>query len=191
VIHHGSGADQPGIGGAGLLVTASLGAEDRRFLLGFADEDHAFGAFELAKETSLPAPSLVRSAIVRQTSSIQQRQSVTYIVHNATRSTTIGDRIARAGTSNERTTGLLKRSKLENGEGLWIIPCEAVHTFFMKFPLDLIYIDRKHRIRKVVRNVAPWRVSACLSAHSIIELPAGMIDETDSQPGDQLEINPV
>jgi hypothetical protein len=86
---------------------------------------------------------------------------------------------------------LLKRSKLENGEGLWIIPCEAVHTFFMKFPLDLIYIDRKHRIRKVVRNVAPWRVSACLSAQSIIELPAGMIDETDSQPGDQLEINPV
>lgn len=117
-------------------------------------------------------------------------RTVTYTVRNLTRSTTIGDRIAKAGTSSERTTGLLKRSGLENGEGLWIIPCEAVHTFFMKFPLDLVYIDRKHRIRKVIRNVPPWRVSACLSAHSIIELPAGTIDATGSQPGDQLEIGP-
>jgi uncharacterized protein len=59
----------------------------------------------------------------------------------------------------------------------------------MKFPLDLIYIDRKHRIRKVVRNVAPWRISACLSAHSIIELPVGMIDASGSERGDQLEIS--
>ena len=117
-------------------------------------------------------------------------RTVTYTVRNLTRSTTIGDRIAKAGTSSERTTGLLKRSGLENGEGLWIIPCEAVHTFFMTFALDLVYIDRKHRIRKVVRNVAPWRVSACLSAHSIIELPAGTIDATGSEPGDQLEISP-
>lgn len=122
---------------------------------------------------------------------LARQSDVTYIVRNASRSTTIGDRIARAGTSNERTTGLLRRTGLEKGEGLWIIPCEAVHTFFMKFPLDLIYIDRKHRIRKVVRNVAPWRVSVCLSAHSIIELPAGIIDKTGTQPGDQLEINPV
>jgi uncharacterized protein len=119
----------------------------------------------------------------------KRQKIVLYTVHNATRSTTIGDRIARAGTSSERTTGLLKRSGLENGEGLWIIPCEAVHTFFMKFPLDLIYIDRKLRIRKAVRNVAPWRVSACLSAHSIIELPAGMIDVSGSERGDQLEIS--
>jgi uncharacterized protein len=59
----------------------------------------------------------------------------------------------------------------------------------MKFPLDLIYIDRKLRIRKVVRNVAPWRISACLSAHSIIELPVGMIDASGSERGDQLEIS--
>jgi uncharacterized protein len=59
----------------------------------------------------------------------------------------------------------------------------------MKFPLDLVYIDRKLRIRKVVRNVAPWRISACLSAHSIIELPVGMIDASGSERGDQLEIS--
>jgi uncharacterized membrane protein (UPF0127 family) len=119
-----------------------------------------------------------------------RQADVTYVVRNTTRLTTIGDRIAKAGTSSERTTGLLRRTGLENGEGLWIIPCEAVHTFFMKFALDLVYIDRKHCIRKVVRNVAPWRVSACLSAHSIIELPAGTIDASGSQRGDQLEISP-
>ena len=119
-----------------------------------------------------------------------RQADVTYVVRNTTRLTTIGDRIAKAGTSSERTTGLLRRTGLENGEGLWIIPCEAVHTFFMTFALDLVYIDRKHRIRKVVRNVAPWRVSACLSARSIIELPAGTIDATGSEPGDQLEISP-
>ena len=119
-----------------------------------------------------------------------RQAGVTYVVRNTTRLTVIGDRIARAGTSSERTTGLLRRTGLENGEGLWIIPCEAVHTFFMTFALDLVYIDRKHRIRKVVRNVAPWRVSACLSAHSIIELPAGTIDASGSQRGDQLEISP-
>jgi uncharacterized protein len=120
---------------------------------------------------------------------LARERDITYIIRNTTRSTTIGDRIVKAGTSSERTTGLLKRSGLESGGGLWIIPCEAVHTFFMKFPLDLIYIDRKLRIRKVVRNVAPWRISACLSAHSIIELPVGMIDASGSERGDQLEIS--
>jgi len=58
-----------------------------------------------------------------------RQADVTYVVRNTTRLTTIGDRIAKAGTSSERTTGLLRRTGLENGEGLWIIPCEAVHTF--------------------------------------------------------------
>jgi hypothetical protein len=56
----------------------------------------------------------------------------------------------------------------------------------MKFPIDVIYLDRKKRVRKVTRNLAPWRLSACLTAHSVLELPAGKADETQTQPGDLL-----
>ena len=56
---------------------------------------------------------------------------------------------------------------------LWIVPCASVHTFFMKFPIDLVYIDRRKKVKKVRSRVGPWRLSACFSAHSILELPAG------------------
>lgn len=100
----------------------------------------------------------------------------------------IGDAIDSAESSAERRTGLLKHTKLEEGAGLWIVPCEAVHTFFMKFALDLIYIDRKKRVCGVRRAVGPWRLSMCLPAHSVIELPTGTIDRTNTQKGDQLEL---
>ncbi len=79
---------------------------------------------------------------------------------------------------------------LEPGGGLWIVPCESVHTFFMQFPIDLVYIDRNNRIRKVRESVPPWRLSVCLSAHSILELPAGTIRRTQTQRGDTLQILP-
>jgi uncharacterized membrane protein (UPF0127 family) len=91
-----------------------------------------------------------------------------------------------ADTSAKRRTGLLNRSRLEPGEGLWIVPCEAVHSFFMKFPIDVIYLDRQRRVRKVTRNLVPWRISGCLTAHSVLELPAGTADATGTRRGDQL-----
>ena len=60
----------------------------------------------------------------------------------------------------------------------------------MKFPIDLVYINRDHVVKKVCRNVGPWRLSACLSAHSIIELPVGAIDRSHTSPGDKLEFVP-
>lgn len=93
-----------------------------------------------------------------------------------------------ADTSAKRRTGLLKHQRLESGEGLWIIPCESVHTFFMKFAIDLVYLDKNKKVRKVRHAVPPWRASACFSANSILELPAGTAKETGTQPGDQLSI---
>jgi uncharacterized membrane protein (UPF0127 family) len=111
-----------------------------------------------------------------------------YRVRNVTRDTLIGDDVRTASTSAERRTGLLKHNRLEEGAGLWIVPCEAVHTFFMKFAIDLIYLDRKRRVRAVRRAVAPWRISMCLPAHSVIELPPGTIDRTETEKGDELEL---
>ena len=109
-------------------------------------------------------------------------------VRNVTRGTSIGDAVDAAESSAQRRTGLLKHDKLNDGAGLWIIPCEAVHTFFMKFAIDLIYLDRNRRVRGIVSGLRPWRFSMCLPAHSVLELPSGTIDRTNTQRGDELEL---
>lgn len=112
-------------------------------------------------------------------------------VLNATRHTQLASSLAVADHGAKRSKGLLGRKGLRPGEGLWILPCEAVHTIGMQFPIDLVYLDRRHRIRKVRGNVPPWRLSACLSAHSVLELAAGVIQETRTEPGDFLEFSPA
>jgi uncharacterized membrane protein (UPF0127 family) len=96
------------------------------------------------------------------------------LVRNQTRKTVLGACVDVADTSAKRRTGLLKHTGLAPGEGLWIVPCESVHTFFMKFAIDLIYLDRDHKVRKVR-----------------IELPAGTAEETGTRPGDVLAIDPL
>lgn len=115
-------------------------------------------------------------------------QSGRVIIRNVTRDTQIAGQAEVAGTGIKRSKGLLGRKGLAPGEGMWIIPCESVHTFFMQFPIDLIYIDRKYRVKKIRSSVPAWRLSACLSAHSVIELPAGTIRESRTEKGDLLEI---
>lgn len=110
------------------------------------------------------------------------------VVRNQTRNTTLADAAEVADTSEKRRTGLLKHDRLDPGQGLWIVPCESVHSFFMKFAIDLVYLDRNKKVRKVRHRMVPWRVSACLSAHSILELPAGAAATSGTQAGDQLEI---
>jgi uncharacterized membrane protein (UPF0127 family) len=61
----------------------------------------------------------------------------------------------------------------------------------MRFPIDLVYLDRGNRIRKVRSAVGAWRISACLSAHSVLELAAGTIRATGTQRGDTLEFEPT
>jgi uncharacterized protein len=110
------------------------------------------------------------------------------LIRNRTRDTVLAQAADVADTSAKRRTGLLKHERLAPGEGLWIVPCESVHTFFMKFPIDLVYLDRKKKVRKVRSAVPAWRLSMCLTAHSIIELPAGVIEQTRTMVGDELAI---
>jgi uncharacterized membrane protein (UPF0127 family) len=110
---------------------------------------------------------------------------------NVSRKTEIGDKVEVADTGPRRNKGLLGISGLGPGEGLWIVPCEAVHTFAMKFALDLIYLDRQKRVVKVRSNVRPGRISGSMRAHSVIELPVGVIQASFTQKGDQLEIQEI
>jgi uncharacterized protein len=109
-------------------------------------------------------------------------------VHNLTRQTVLGTAVELASSGETRRKGLLGRTGLEPGGGLWIVPCESVHTFFMHFPIDLVYLDRKNRVRKVRHAVGPWRLSACLTAHSVLELPAGTARESGTVRGDVMEM---
>jgi uncharacterized membrane protein (UPF0127 family) len=112
-------------------------------------------------------------------------------VANLTRNTILATRLGIANQGESRRKGLLGRDGLAAGEGLWIKPCEAVHTVGMRFAIDLVYLDRKHRVRKLRSSVPPWRLSACLSAHSVMELPAGTIRDTQTERGDTLEFAPA
>lgn len=116
---------------------------------------------------------------------------VPFRVLNLTRNAILATRLTVADSPRTREKGLLGRDGLSAGEGLWIVPCQAIHMFFMRFAIDLVYIDRKKRVRKTRNSVAPWRISVCLSAHSVLELPAGVVRETGTQRGDLLQIAPA
>ena len=73
-----------------------------------------------------------------------------------------------ADTSAKRRTGLLKHTGLKPGEGLWITPCESVHTFFMKFAIDLVYLDKQKKVRKVRHSVPPFPGCLLLMAQHLI-----------------------
>ncbi len=111
-------------------------------------------------------------------------------VLNLTRQAVLAERVEVADRGAKRRKGLLGRDGLGAEEGLWIVPCESVHTFGMRFAIDLVYVDRKLRVRKVRSGVPPWRMSACLSAHSVIELASGAALASETQVGDQLEFSP-
>lgn len=107
-------------------------------------------------------------------------------VKNLTRGTMLADRAKAAVTSRERRTGLLRRESLTEGEGLWIAPCEAIHTFGMKFPIDVVFLDRARRVVKIREAVPAWRIAVCLRAHSVLELPAGTVRRSGTAVGDKL-----
>ena len=92
-----------------------------------------------------------------------------------------------ADTSEKRRTGLLKHTGLSAGEGLWIKPSEGVHTFGMKFAIDVIFVNKKGIVLKLRSNMVKRRISFCLTAHSVVELPVGVIESSRTAKGDQLE----
>lgn len=110
---------------------------------------------------------------------------------NQTRGACLGRRVRRADSLWSRGVGLLGRGGLADDEGLHIVPCGSVHMFFMRFALDIVYLDRDLRVVKTVERLRPWRISAARGAKSALELPVGAIARSGTQPGDQLSLTPV
>jgi len=105
---------------------------------------------------------------------------------NLTRGTVVATRLEGAFDSASRKQGLLGRDGLDGERALVIAPCSGVHTFFMRFPIDVLFVARDGRIKKVSRSVAPWRVALSLGAFAVVEGAAGMVDRSGTLPGDQL-----
>ena len=82
------------------------------------------------------------------------------------------------------------RGSLADGEGLLINPCSSVHMFFMRFPLDIVYLTKETSVVKVVPHLRAWRISlGGRGAHSALELPAGTAALAAVEPGDKLVIS--
>lgn len=112
-------------------------------------------------------------------------------VVNRSRRTVLGQRIRPARTFLARLRGLQCTHPLEPGEGLWLIPAGSIHTFFMRYPLDLLFLDPAGKVLAARPGVRPWRaVFAAKGARSCLELPAGRIAETDTEVGDELSWEP-
>jgi hypothetical protein len=86
-----------------------------------------------------------------------------------------------------RMRGLLGRRSLSDGEGLLLRPAPSIHTFFMQFPVDAVFLDRDGAVLKVKSNLVPWRVAGCRGAHATVELAAGEAQRRAIRVGDRLE----
>ena len=88
-----------------------------------------------------------------------------------------------------RLVGLLRDKTLERGDGLWIVPCNSIHSFGMRFVFDAIFLDKNLRVVHLMRGMKPSRISKMVfSAHSVLEIPAGLISQTATELGDQFEM---
>jgi uncharacterized protein len=98
----------------------------------------------------------------------------------------IAQSVIPACESDARRKGLLGRDSFAKGSAMVIAPSNAIHTFFMRFPIDAVFVRRNGVVVKVRRNIPPWRAAGALWAYAVIELPAGTLAADDVRVGDVL-----
>lgn len=92
----------------------------------------------------------------------------------------LADRVSIADSPMSRAKGLLGRRGIEDGEGLLIRPCSSIHTFFMNFPIDVLFLTRDGRVLKAAMGLRPWRLSGCwFGCYMVLELKEGVIEKTE------------
>ena len=113
---------------------------------------------------------------------------VTYLTaRNVTRNVVLGQKIQAASSILQRAVGLLATPALASGEGLWLHPCTSVHTFFMRYPIDVLFLSKEGAVLEQ-QTLKPWRVSRWVrKSDGVLELPAGMLERTGTAAGDRIE----
>jgi uncharacterized membrane protein (UPF0127 family) len=113
-----------------------------------------------------------------------------WLLVNHTRGTTVATRLEGALDSKTRNRGLLGRDGLPAGHALVIAPCGAVHTFFMRFAIDVLFVARDGTVVGVRQTVRPWRLAAAWGGFATIEMAAGGLAESGTVVGDRVVVEP-
>ncbi len=111
-----------------------------------------------------------------------------HALHNTRTGAVVASRVELAVDSESRRRGLLGRDAFEEGSALVIAPCSAVHTFFMRFAIDVVFVARDGRVKKTYAAVPAGRMAFSAGAFAVIELPAGTLARSESARGDVLEL---
>jgi uncharacterized membrane protein (UPF0127 family) len=108
-------------------------------------------------------------------------------VLNETRQTLVAADVEMADSYFKRLLGLMGRPGLAPSQGLWIVPCKDIHSCFMRFEFDALFVDKSMQVVHLVERMRPWRISKFVkNSHAVLELPPGTIVSTGTQVGDQL-----
>lgn len=108
---------------------------------------------------------------------------------NKTNGSILANNVEMAGNFTKRLKGLMGRPVLKRGEAMILYPCSSIHTFFMNFPIDVLFIDRNAVVLKTIENMKPYRISPVIKeSYMVVELPAGCLSATSTTAGHHLEI---
>lgn len=113
------------------------------------------------------------------------------ILVNATKKSTVSDRCRFANSVFKRMVGLLNRRALAQGEGLLLDRCYGIHTIGMRFPIDVLFLDKELRVIKAVPALPPFRTCVVKQALYVLELPVGSIQRSQTTTGDQIQMRTV
>lgn len=108
---------------------------------------------------------------------------------NARTNEVIARDVELADTRATRRRGLLGRDSLDPSAALILLPSFSIHTAFMRFPIDAVFVNRAGVVVRVVTNLGPWRIAAAWGAHGVIELAAGALQRSDVRAGDRLYLS--
>ena len=127
------------------------------------------------------------------TQTVQTVQTASHTIDNVTRGTQIADKAELARSFLARGRGLMGRTNLPAGYGLIIYPESSIHMFFMKIPIDVLFVDKQHRVVALREQLPPWHPFAGVApwrGQYVVELPGGVVATSRTQVGDQLRIVP-
>lgn len=140
--------------------------------------------------SGLPYPVIVRSlpTVTTFLRPLARAPDLRWALANTRTGRVVAHRLLAAFDSASRRKGLLGRRSLPDGQAMIIAPCRAVHTFFMQFSIDILFVSKDGRVLKTCSAVPARRITASLRAHAVIEMPAGTLERTEIVPGDTLII---
>lgn len=116
-------------------------------------------------------------------------KKVKYVIYNKSKQSTVAGKAYLAGGIYSRFLGLMFKRKMEKDSALVFYKAPSIHTFFMNFPIDVVFLDRELRVTKISHDLLPWRVVNCFGSFATVELTGGRAGEINMEEGDSLEFN--